>query len=36
VNLGPLEISEEETDQLRMALLDEMEQNSQFNVDEFN
>jgi hypothetical protein len=35
-NEGALEISEEEEDELRMALLDDMENNSPFNADEFN
>lgn len=36
VNSGALEVSEEDADELRKALLDELEGSSQFSVDEFN
>ena len=35
-NSNTTEISEEEADELRIALVDELEQNSPFNIDEFN
>jgi len=35
-NSGALEVAEDDANELRMALLDDMENNSQFNVDEFN
>lgn len=35
INSGVLEISEEESDELRMAILSEMEESSPFNADEF-
>lgn len=36
VNEGVLEVSEEDENELRIALLEEMEANSPFTVDEFN
>lgn len=36
LNSGVLEASEEDIDEIRLALLDEMEQTSAFSADEFN